>query len=99
MHVYLPICRACRLISESPRWLLLHDKEEEAKAVLGKVARMNKKSLPDDLVLQKPVMPETQASFRQLFNGWKTTKTTLINWNLWYEFLSIGQVDFLVIIL
>ena len=82
----MPVCLlscTCRLISESPRWLLLHDKEEEAKTVLAKVARMNKKSLPDDLVLQKPVRPETRASFRQLFTTWKTTKTTLICWDLW----------------
>jgi hypothetical protein len=73
-----------RLIPESPRWLLSKGKEEEAKTVLAKISRMNKRPLPDDLALQKPVIPETRASFRQLFSGWKTAKKTLLSWNLWY---------------
>ena len=71
-----------RLIPESPRWLLLHNKENEARNQLLKIAKMNKKTLPDDDI-KKPVISEHRASLRQLFLSWKVTKITLISWNLW----------------
>ncbi|CAB4039253.1 Hypothetical predicted protein [Paramuricea clavata] len=60
---------------------------------------MNKRPLPDDLVLQKPVIPQTRASFRQMFSTWKIAKKTLICWDLWfanalvYYGVSFGSVD------
>ena len=76
-----------RLVSESPRWLLLNGNDGEAKAVLSKISKMNKRPLPDDLVLKKPVIPEVRISFRQLFSSWKIAKKTLIVWDLWYGFV------------
>jgi hypothetical protein len=75
-----------RLVPESPRWLLLKGKVEEAEAVLSKIARMNKRPLPDKFALHKPVVSETRTSFKQLFNDWKTAKKILICWDLWYVF-------------
>jgi hypothetical protein len=61
---------------------LLNNKEEEARIQLSKIAKMNRKTLPDADV-EKPVISEQRASFRQLFSSWKVAKTTLISWNLW----------------
>ena len=72
-------------IPESPRWLLIKGEEEKAKEVLVNVAKMNKRTFPDDLVLQKPIVAENRGSFCQLFSGWKTAKKTLICWDLWYS--------------
>lgn len=38
-------------ISESPRWLAINGKKEEAMKVLNKLARLNGKKLPVDLVI------------------------------------------------
>ncbi|XP_028401281.1 solute carrier family 22 member 16-like isoform X2 [Dendronephthya gigantea] len=97
--IAIPVLFIYWLVPESPRWLLLNGKKEEAKKVLTKVAKMNKRPLPDDLVLQKPVITETRMSFRQLFRNWKTAKKTLICWDLWfvsalvYYGVSYGSVD------
>ena len=70
------------LLPESPRWLMLNNKEKEAKSRLSRIAEINKKSLPDD-DLKQPVILEKQATFRQLFSSWRMTATTLISWDLW----------------
>jgi hypothetical protein len=62
---------------------LINNKEEDAKNVLLKIAKMNKKKLPDD-DLERPVILEQRSSFAQLFSSWKVAKTTLISWDLWY---------------
>jgi hypothetical protein len=85
-HFFASISFFDRLVPESPRWLVLNGKEEEAKTVLGKISRMNKRPLPDDIALQKSVIPETRASFRQMFSSWETAKKTLICWDLWYGY-------------
>ena len=37
-----------RLIDESPRWLVVQGRHDEALRVLRKAARQNKATLPDD---------------------------------------------------
>lgn len=71
-----------RFIPESPRWLLLHGKEDKAREQLAKVARINGKSLPSD-ELQKPEITGPRGNFKHLFFSWKVAKTTLISWNIW----------------
>ncbi len=64
----------------------MRGKEEDAIKVLAKISRVNKRRLPDDLLLQKPATPEKRTSFKPLFSSWKTAKKTLICWDLWYVF-------------
>ena len=71
-----------RLLPESPRWLMLNNKEKEAKNRLLKIAEMNKKPLPDG-DLKRPVILEQRATFSQLFSSWRMAATTLICWDLW----------------
>jgi hypothetical protein len=61
---------------------MLNGKETEAKSLLLKTAKINKKTLPDE-DLEKPVILGQRVSFRQLFSSWKLAATTLISWDLW----------------
>jgi hypothetical protein len=61
---------------------MLNNKEEEAKTQLLKIAKMNKKALPND-DLKRPAISEQRASFSQLFSSRKIAATTLITWDLW----------------
>ena len=45
----------CRLTPESPRWLLVNDREDEARAILERIALGNGKFLPA-CQLKKPVV-------------------------------------------
>ena len=54
----LKICKTqsfsyCRLIPESPRWLLLMGRLDECQAVLTYIARVNGRELPDTLDLKE----------------------------------------------
>ncbi|XP_028401286.1 solute carrier family 22 member 15-like [Dendronephthya gigantea] len=93
-----PVLLLVWLIPESPRWLLLNQKEKEARNQLLKVAKMNKRTLPDDEFV-KPVISKPQASLKLLFSTRKVAKITLISWNLWFTHalvlygVSYGSVD------
>ena len=97
--VGVPVLFFWWLLPESPRWLLLKGRETEARTILSKAAKWNKRPLPDDLVLQKPAIPENRITFRQLFGTWDIAKKTLISWDLWfvaslvYYGVSYGSID------
>ena len=48
---------------------------------LAKVAKVNKKEMPNEEVIKLEV--EQEGSFRHLFINWETAKKTLINWDVW----------------
>lgn len=72
-----------RFIPESIRWLHLRGKEDEAKEQLAKVAAINGREMPNE-VLKKIEGSGEAGNFKHLFFNWKVAKITLMSWNLWW---------------
>lgn len=75
-----------RNIPESPRFLLIKGKTEQAHAVLEQVAQTNGRSLPD-LPLQ-PVRKTAQAPTSDLWKP-ELRRTTILLWVIWFA-ISMG---------
>ena len=45
----------CSLVPESPRWLISRNKYKEAKIVIKRMTRINKVSLPEDIVIGRGI--------------------------------------------
>lgn len=72
-----------RFFPETPRFLLVHGKYDEALSVLRRVAKWNKKEMPlDDIKLPQQAENE-KADFRDLFYNKEITMTTLVTWFSW----------------
>ncbi|XP_068716130.1 organic cation transporter protein-like isoform X2 [Montipora capricornis] len=89
------------VVPESVRWLLTHEKTEEAEKVLKKVAKVNKKEMPDEglgLPEDQRCGQRREAGFMDLFGTRSMTKKTLISWISWfvnaqvYFGVSLGSV-------
>ena len=66
---------------ESVRWLLKKGRKSDARNVLGEVARLNGKEMPDaELLLPKQ---EKLGDFRDLFCSFKMAHKTLGSWLMW----------------
>jgi hypothetical protein len=62
---------------------LVHGNYHEARAVLEKVAKWNKKEMPqDDIHIPKQAADE-KADFRDLFYNKSITLITLVTWFAW----------------
>ena len=73
-----------RFIPESPRWLLVKNKKEEARKKLQKVAAFNRKEMPDEeLELKDAKEGQRTGDFRDLFSSFNMTKRTLISCFSW----------------
>ena len=70
-----------RFIPESVRWLLVNGRKEEARKILERVAKVNKKEMPSDDFL----VPVTTASkgVLELFKTWRLTKQLIIQIYAW----------------
>ena len=66
---------------ESVRWLLKKGREAEARETLSKVAKINRKQMPEEsLALPKQ---EKLGEFRDLFASMKMVHKTLGSWFIW----------------
>ena len=62
----------CRIIPESPRWLLVSGNEQEAINILAGFAQGNRAEMPANLELKKTTVEtsgQEAASLRDLFTG------------------------------
>ncbi|WP_448594735.1 MFS transporter [Thermoflexus hugenholtzii] len=75
-----------RYVPESPRFLLVHGREEETRAILRQVARENGAALPEDIRLVVP--PAPQVSVGDLWRR-PYTRTTALLWLIWFG-ISLG---------
>ena len=73
---------AVSLTPESVRWLMLKGKVEEAKAIFRKMAKVNKRIMPDE-ELQVPDDSDRLGDARDLFRTRKMGQTTLLSWYCW----------------
>ncbi|XP_072932783.1 organic cation transporter protein-like isoform X2 [Epargyreus clarus] len=82
LAVSLPGCLLLILwfiLPESPRWLLSMERTQEAKIILEKAAKFNRREIPADLdkvlMLQKAETPKEELSVFLLFKGYLLKRT------------------------
>jgi len=87
-----------KFIPESVRWLLVNGRKDEAREILEKVAKVNKKEMPtDDLHVPKKT---DSKGVLELFKTWKMAKLSLIQIYAWlvngmvYYGLSMSSGEF-----
>lgn len=74
-----------RLVPESIRWLMTHGRIAQAEKLLKRVAKVNKKEMPDEGLALPEDQKSTQreAGFRDLFGSRAMAKKTVISWISW----------------
>uniref|UniRef100_A0A7S2S4X9 Major facilitator superfamily (MFS) profile domain-containing protein n=1 Tax=Rhizochromulina marina TaxID=1034831 RepID=A0A7S2S4X9_9STRA len=85
---------------ESPRWLLLQHRNDEAKAVLLRMAEMNgtRHKLPDDFTLFEGGETEKgEFNVKALFSTPYLRRTTLLLWVVWISF-GLGYYGVILLI-
>ncbi|CAH3192868.1 unnamed protein product, partial [Porites evermanni] len=72
------------LIPESPRWLLVKGKVEQAEKGLAEIARFNGKEMPQEPLLAPVDGEKSSGGFRDLFATLKMSRITLVSWFGWF---------------
>jgi len=61
----------------------VNNKPKESWLELQKVAKFNRKQMPDGELEQKDATAQRTGDFRDLFSSFNMTKRTLISWFSW----------------
>ena len=74
-----------RLVPESVRWLTTHKRTDEAEKLLKRVAKTNKKTMPEESLglPEDQKVTEREAGFMDLFGSRSMAKKTVISWISW----------------
>ena len=74
-----------RLVPESVRWLTTHKRTDEAEKLLKRVAKTNKKTMPEETLglPEDQKVTEREAGFLDLFGSRSMAKKTVISWISW----------------
>ena len=70
-----------RCVPESVRWLLVSDRKDEARKILEKVARVNKKQMPEDELFVP--MKKSKKGLLELFKTKRLITLSLIQCYAW----------------
>ncbi|XP_078521384.1 solute carrier family 22 member 13-like isoform X5 [Lissotriton helveticus] len=74
-----------RILPESPRWLLTQGKSQDAKNLLQKAAKINKRKIPEELLEQLSEGTKTASgNMLDLFKKPRLRKITIITCFLWF---------------
>ncbi|KAJ1099414.1 hypothetical protein NDU88_004515 [Pleurodeles waltl] len=73
------------VLPESPRWLLIQGKSQDAKKLLQKAAKMNKRKIPEELLAQlSEEKKNASGNILDLFRKPRLRKITVITCFLWF---------------
>ena len=75
----------CRFIPESVRWLNLNGKGDEAMKILRRIAKFNKREIPNEITLKCSSKEENSSgSLLDLFRPLCIAKQTMVQFYAWY---------------
>ena len=92
MFIICPLLHdhVCSIVPESPRWLLQHDRLEDAQHVLSTIASRNGRPKPDFGALRQIAEADRQAqrstkkyTYLDILRVWTYCKRTLIMFLAW----------------
>jgi len=78
----------CRIMPESPRWLISKGRYQEATKIVEKIAKVNKVQLPDDVIGEDTIENQRSYSVMKMFTVPKLLIRTLIIYFNWYIYFK-----------
>ena len=76
----------CRIIPESPRWLLSRGKTEQAEKIIRKCAKVNGVTLPEKIIDTETMDNGEKQSVLKMFTSARLLIRTLIIYLNWYDY-------------
>ncbi|XP_028411397.1 solute carrier family 22 member 16-like isoform X2 [Dendronephthya gigantea] len=78
-----PVMAFIWFVPETPRYLLVHGRLEEARAILKLIARWNKKQMPQEEIHVSQQATGEKGNFRDIFYNKTVSLLTITTWFLW----------------